>query len=335
MVAEVGQRIADAEQQHEPAERIGGWDGPSGAVQLAVQHVGVGVGHDDLGGQLRAVVQLDVADAAVSGDARDAGAEPQLAAERDEPVGQRLGQPVQPAVDVPGAEAVLEVRHHRQRGRRVPRVGALVGGVALEHHALPRVGQHRRATERNERCGATARRSSSRARRRAERERAARRQARPEDGFLDGAPDRGAAVDDPLPRRAGAGTQSAVEGHPLAVEIAHGVDPRAVGEAVVRDGVEPAQRQHVRQRVAGGLEQVRELLRQRQQRRAGVEGERAELGVAAVPAELAADDGRRLAQRHAVSLRGEAHTGGQAADAGPDHDDTSHPIDSTWAGTGG
>ena len=44
---------------------------------------------------------------------------------------------------------------------------------------------------------------------------------------------------------------------------------------------------------------------------------------------LPPDDGRRLAERHAVAEGGEPDPGGQPADAGPDHDDTSHPFDST------
>ena len=52
-----------------------------------------------------------------------------------------LAEAVQAAGDVPAAEGLLDVRHGGQRGGGPARVGAGVGGVAVEQDAQPGVAQ--------------------------------------------------------------------------------------------------------------------------------------------------------------------------------------------------
>ncbi len=88
--------------------------------------------------------------------------------------------------------------------------------------------------------------------------------------------------------------------------MAHGVDGRELEDVL--------------ERPAGHEEQIPVDGRQREQARAGVEGE----PVAGVPAELAPDHRSLFEHGHVVPEPGEARGGGQPAEPGPDDDDAAH-----------
>ena len=140
---------AQCQQQHEPGERgsgavqAGSGGGRRGsAQQRAVDGVGVGVGDDDVGRDGLARRQPDAGDpAGLDDDLRDVAAGAYRGASFQRPVVHGQCELAQAAAHVPRAERGLDVRDHRQRGGRQPRVGARVGGVAVEQHAQPRVAQ--------------------------------------------------------------------------------------------------------------------------------------------------------------------------------------------------
>ena len=75
-------------------------------------------------------------------DGDDVGAEPgRRPAARSTAPADRGAQPAQPALDVPCAERLLDIGDDREGGRSTARVGPGVGGVAVEEHPLPRVGE--------------------------------------------------------------------------------------------------------------------------------------------------------------------------------------------------
>ena len=111
--------------------------------QVVVQVGGVGVGDDDVGASRSPSASCTPATRPPSTThrghvgARSAPRTPRSSARSCT----ASPEPAQPAADVPGAERLLDVRHDRQRGGSPPRVGAGVGGVAVQEHPQPRVAQ--------------------------------------------------------------------------------------------------------------------------------------------------------------------------------------------------
>jgi len=136
--------------------------------------------------------------------------------------------------------------------------------------------------------------------------------------LADEVPEAGAAVVERLPRRAGTGAEGGIESRGHVGGVEGQVEPRAVGEPVPAGGVDALELQIGR--APGRREEVGEDVRQREQRRSGVEGE----AVAAVLPQLPAVGGRALVHRDAVALRREPGGGGQPADPGADDDDPRH-----------
>ena len=316
MVGQVGRAPADAEQQHEGRQRRGGPAQPAQQrrlrQQVAVDVVGVGVRDDHVRRQPAAAGEPHPGDP-VAGrlDPGHLGAGADLPAERDDPAGQLVGERAQPAAQVPAAEPLLHVRHDAERGRGPARVRSGVRRVPLEQRALPRVGQvaltepAQRAAGRDRAQVADPDGLPGQVAHAADR--------RLEERAADRLPDPLGAGGQPAPVRARRRPERGV--HPGAghVQVPGGVQPGAVGEPVPDQRVERLQLQPGRPPVAGRREQVGEHLRHGQQRRAGVEPERAGRGVPLQPAELAADHVGLLADRHLVAAGGEAGGGGEPA----------------------
>ena len=140
---------AQGQQQHEPGERGSGavqtcsGSGRRGsAQQRAVDRVGVGVGDDDVCRDGLAGGQPDAGDlSGLDDDLGDVRARPHGGASLQRAVVHGERELAQAAAHVPRAERRFDVRDCRQRGGRQPRVGAGVGGVAVEQHAQPGVAQ--------------------------------------------------------------------------------------------------------------------------------------------------------------------------------------------------
>jgi hypothetical protein len=259
---------------------------------VLVEHRGVGVAHDDVGGHSLAA-QPDPGDGPASRlDRRDGGGEVHVDPEQAATVQQRVGQPSQPAADVPGAEPLLDVGRDRQHRWRAPRVGAGVGGVTVEPGAHPRVRQHRRAKAAQGEPGrdhAQVAQPGGEAQEVAGRERAAQHVVAGE------LPQPFAPCVQRGPRCPAAWPESRVERGGDGGRVVGHVQDRPVGEGV---GAGRVDRHDVEARRTTGVgEQLPDDLRQRQQRRAGIEGE----AVAAELPELAAVGGRLLVDLHALA----------------------------------
>ena len=136
---------ADAEQQHEAGQAAVGEPGqpPGAGQQVPVEGERVDVGHHHVGGDGRGDAgEAYAVDPAAGGvDPGDRGAGLHDHAEVEAAGEQRVGEGAQPAAQVPAAEGQLGVGDGDQRGRGAARVGAGVGGVPVEQHPQPRVGQ--------------------------------------------------------------------------------------------------------------------------------------------------------------------------------------------------
>ncbi len=236
-------------------------------------------------------------------------------AERAAPVEQGVAEAPQAPADPPRPEALLDVRGHREHRRGAPRVRSRVRRVPVEPHAQPRVGQHLLAEPAQ---GQPRRDHPQVAQPRAEPREVAGAQGPVQHRLADEVPQPGRPVVKRLPGGAGAGAEGGVESRRDVGGVERQVDARAVGEPVAADRVDGFQLEVGG--ASGGGEQVGEHLRQREQRRPGVEGE----PVAAVLPQLSAVGAGPLVQLHAVALRREPGGGGQPPDPGPDHDDPGH-----------
>ncbi len=257
--------------------------------QVAVDVGGVGVRDDDVGRQPFAAREPDAGDApprAVEEDPGDGLAGADLRAPVDGPRVHGVAEPPQTALDVPGAEGLLDVRHGRERGGGPARVRAGVGGVPVEAGPLVRVAQvpppePAQRVPRGDGAqvaqpaspagpGSGARPAGPRGRSRGSRPRSPRRARRTPSSRRRRRPRAR------RPRPAAMRERGAVRQ----------VELRAVGEPVVADRVDGHERHLGLQRPTGGEEQVAVDGGQREQARPGVEHE----AVAGQHAQLAADD---------------------------------------------
>jgi hypothetical protein len=287
---------------------------------------GVGVDHHHVGGQSLAVGQHHPRrPAALDEHLRDGRPEPHDGTAQHRPLVHCCPEPAQPAGHVPGAERLLDVRHDRQRGGRAARVGAGVGGVAVEEHPQPRVAQVLLAEP---------------AQRLPRRHRAhvagppgqpqqvpAAGQRRLEERHPGHLPDVVRAVEEAVPVRAGTGAEGVVERHPQPARDAFGRSsqvtswPSTAGTGSAPPG-RPPQVEAFLERLPGLHEQVPVDGRQRQQRGTGVEDE----PVTLEGAELAAPGRRLLADDDVVTEGGQAGRDGEAGHPCPHHHDPRHVV---------
>ena len=287
---------------------------------------GVGVGHHDVGLDRGPVPQphalgapADRAGRVLDDDLGHVGARADLGAALQGPQRHRVDQAAEPAVDVPGAEGLLDVGHGGQGGRGPAGVGAGVGGVAVQQHPQPGVlevppAQPAQALPGRDRHQVTdlaglPEQAAGTLERGAE--------ERPPGGL----PDLPGPLLERRPLSAGPGPQGGVHGRGHAVTTSGGdVEHGAVGEAVAERRVHRPQVHDAAQRRPGQGEELLVHRGDREQGRAGVEAE----PVAAVPAELAAHAGRLLQHRDPVPGVGEPGGRRQTAEPCPHHDDPAH-----------
>jgi hypothetical protein len=327
VVAQTRRPAAQREQQHEAGEgRRRPPQRPARGCRRGVRHEvavdvrGVRVGDDGVRRQRLPGRQPHARGRAAGQEhALDRRAGPDLGAGLGRAPLEGVAEAPQPAGDVPRAERLLDVRHGRERRRCPARVGAGVRGVPVEERALVGVPQ----VLRPEPAQAPPRRDrphvADAAGQAGERPPAVQRGL--EEGLAGQVPDRGGPAEERRPVVARAGAERGVPGGgDRGAGGVRQVELGAVGEPVVADRVDRPQLEDLVQRAARLEEEVPVHRRQREEARAGVEGE----AVPLVPAELAAGDRRLLADGDLVPGGGEPRGHREPAGPGADDDDPCH-----------
>ena len=313
------------EEQHESGQaRVAATDAagrflrPRIVEEFPVHQTGIGVGHHDVCTKVLAVRHDPGHAGGVGGDRRDVHARAHVhAAIQAAPV-QRIGERAQPTAEVPRAEFLFHVRNRGQHRRRAPRVGSGVGRVSIEQRDSAWIGQCRFAE-----CAQTRPRGDG-----------------PDvGGFgqwqqalppLQGRLQERTSGESPHLRRSvhqrapvlrAASSQSVAQGLGAAcwIHAGHG-DRRTVCEVVAESRLDRLQVDLFLQRLAGLEEEVPIHRGQREQTRAGVEGE----AVAAVSGQLPAHPVGLFEHGHVVALHGQARRGRKAGGAGSHHDHRAH-----------
>ncbi len=325
-----GAGAAQGEQDADPAgdgvrgvrARGGGGAGAPGGEQPGVRRA-----DHEVGLQPGAVGQLHAVGATALGrHPLDPGVETELDPPLQAAPVHRVGQRPDAAPDVPDAEGLLHVRQHGRPGRGLGGVEAEPQGVLVEQRGQARVAAELVLRDVGERPGRAAQAGQATAR--GSRVRVgAQRLGGGGEGLLQqraagGLPDGAAAVHHGAPALAGARAEGGVQR--LGDAAPGGVGQQQTG--AVREQV-PALRVHrgepdqLLQRLLAGLQ--REVAvdgGQREQARAGVEGE----AVPLVAADHAAVRGRGLADRHPVPDGGQPGGCRQPAHSRADDDDPCH-----------
>jgi hypothetical protein len=230
---------------------------------------------------------------------------------------QRVGERAQPAAQVPAAEGQLGVGDGDQRGRGPARVGAGVGGVPVEQHPQPRVGQVAPAQPAQRPAGADGRQVAQPP---GQRRQVQRGVDAPAQDVPQERPDPAGRATAAASRRARSPNAAPIRAEDRRVGAVQAGPPP--GRRVGRSG--PGYQVEVFVSWRHRLEQVGEDLGQGEQARPGVEVERPGRRDVRVPAELAADGVGPFEDGHLVPRDGQPGGGGQPTHPGADDHNPRH-----------